>query len=41
MIAYGAEVERRIDPSVRRWRVEPNRYVCMCRASNRKTMRTW
>jgi glycosyltransferase involved in cell wall biosynthesis len=27
MIAYGAEVERRIDPSVRRWRVEPNRYV--------------
>jgi glycosyltransferase involved in cell wall biosynthesis len=27
MIAYGAEVERRLDPSVRRWRVEPNRYV--------------
>jgi glycosyltransferase involved in cell wall biosynthesis len=27
MIAYGAEVERRSDPSVRRWRVEPNRYV--------------
>jgi glycosyltransferase involved in cell wall biosynthesis len=27
MIAYGAEIERRIDPSVRRWRVEPNRYV--------------
>src|SRR5437660_6244928 len=27
MIAYGAEVERRTDPSVRRWRVEPNRYV--------------
>ncbi|HYW70267.1 MAG TPA: glycosyltransferase [Pyrinomonadaceae bacterium] len=27
MIAYGAEVERRIDRSVRRWRVEPNRYV--------------
>jgi len=27
MIAYGAEVERRIDPAVRRWRVEPNRYV--------------
>ena len=27
MIAYGAEVERRVDPSVRRWRVEPNRYV--------------
>jgi glycosyltransferase involved in cell wall biosynthesis len=27
MIAYGAEVERRPDPSVRRWRVEPNRYV--------------
>jgi glycosyltransferase involved in cell wall biosynthesis len=27
MIAYGAEVERRIDPLVRRWRVEPNRYV--------------
>src|SRR3989475_11183113 len=26
-IAYGAEVERRTDPSVRRWRVEPNRYV--------------
>jgi len=23
MIAYGAEIERRIDPSVRRWRVEP------------------
>jgi glycosyltransferase involved in cell wall biosynthesis len=27
MIAYGAEVERRPDPGVRRWRVEPNRYV--------------
>jgi glycosyltransferase involved in cell wall biosynthesis len=27
MIAYGAEVERRPDPSVRRWRVDPNRYV--------------
>ena len=27
MIAYGAEVERRPDPAVRRWRVEPNRYV--------------
>jgi glycosyltransferase involved in cell wall biosynthesis len=27
MIAYGAEVERRLDPLVRRWRVEPNRYV--------------
>src|SRR6185295_11042057 len=27
MIAYGADVERRPDPSVRRWRVEPNRYV--------------
>ena len=27
MIAYGAEVERRPDPTVRRWRVEPNRYV--------------
>jgi len=27
MIAYGAEVERRPDSSVRRWRVEPNRYV--------------
>ncbi|MFN2576109.1 MAG: glycosyltransferase [Pyrinomonadaceae bacterium] len=27
MIAYGAEVERKVDPSVRRWRVEPNRYV--------------
>lgn len=27
MIAYGAEVERRADPTVRRWRVEPNRYV--------------
>jgi glycosyltransferase involved in cell wall biosynthesis len=27
MIAYGAEVERRPDPSVRHWRVEPNRYV--------------
>ena len=27
MIAYGAEIERRLDPSVRRWRVEPNRYV--------------
>jgi len=27
MIAYGAEVERRPDPLVRRWRVEPNRYV--------------
>ncbi len=26
MIAYGAEVERRPDPTVRRWRVEPNRY---------------
>src|SRR5437868_10089209 len=24
MIAYGAEVERKVDPSVRRWRVEPN-----------------
>ena len=27
MIAYGAEVERRPDPMVRKWRVEPNRYV--------------
>src|ERR671912_2967954 len=27
MIAYGADVERRPDPIVRRWRVEPNRYV--------------
>jgi glycosyltransferase involved in cell wall biosynthesis len=27
MIAYGAEVERRSDPAVRQWRVEPNRYV--------------
>ena len=27
MIAYGAEVERRPDRTVRRWRVEPNRYV--------------
>lgn len=27
MIAYGADVERRPDPMVRRWRVEPNRYV--------------
>src|SRR5215216_6983534 len=27
MIAYGAEVERRPDPTVRHWRVEPNRYV--------------
>ena len=27
MIAYGAEVERRSDPLVCRWRVEPNRYV--------------
>src|SRR2546429_7079083 len=27
MIAYGAEVERRPDPLVRRWRVEPNRYL--------------
>jgi glycosyltransferase involved in cell wall biosynthesis len=27
MIAYGAEVERRPDPGVRQWRVEPNRYV--------------
>jgi glycosyltransferase involved in cell wall biosynthesis len=27
MIAYGAEIERRPDPDVRRWRVEPNRYV--------------
>src|SRR5437762_2513623 len=27
MIAYGAEVERRPDPTIRRWRVEPNRYV--------------
>lgn len=27
MIAYGAEVERRPDPAVRQWRVEPNRYV--------------
>src|SRR5256714_1953961 len=27
MIAYGADVERRSDPMVRRWRVEPNRYV--------------
>ena len=27
MIAYGAEVERRPNPAVRQWRVEPNRYV--------------
>src|SRR2546426_3419828 len=27
MIAYGAEIERRPDRAVRRWRVEPNRYV--------------
>lgn len=27
MIAYGADVERQPDPLVRRWRVEPNRYV--------------
>src|SRR5437773_1975689 len=27
MIAYGAEVERRPHPLVRRWRVDPNRYV--------------
>ncbi len=27
MIAYGAELERRPDPGVRKWRVEPNRYV--------------
>ncbi|HXT63015.1 MAG TPA: glycosyltransferase [Pyrinomonadaceae bacterium] len=27
MIAYGADVERRPDPTVRKWRVEPNRYV--------------
>src|SRR2546430_5032809 len=27
MIAYGAEVERRPDPTVRRWRVGPNRHV--------------
>ncbi|HEX8706924.1 MAG TPA: glycosyltransferase [Pyrinomonadaceae bacterium] len=27
MIAYGAEVERRPEPAVRQWRVEPNRYV--------------
>jgi glycosyltransferase involved in cell wall biosynthesis len=27
MIAYGAEVERRPEPSVRQWQVEPNRYV--------------
>src|SRR5688572_19201443 len=27
MIAYGAEVERRPQPAVRQWRVEPNRYV--------------
>jgi len=27
MIAYGADVERRPDPSVRKWGVEPNRYV--------------
>ncbi|HKR00016.1 MAG TPA: glycosyltransferase [Pyrinomonadaceae bacterium] len=27
MIAYGAEVERRPEPAVRHWRVEPNRYV--------------
>jgi glycosyltransferase involved in cell wall biosynthesis len=27
MIAYGADVERRPDAVVRRWRVEPNRYV--------------
>lgn len=27
MIAYGADVERRPDPLVRRWRVEPDRYV--------------
>ena len=27
MIAYGSEVERRPDQNVRKWRVEPNRYV--------------
>jgi glycosyltransferase involved in cell wall biosynthesis len=27
MIAYGSEVERRSDQNVRKWRVEPNRYV--------------
>lgn len=27
MIAYGSEVERRPDSGVRKWRVEPNRYV--------------
>src|SRR5881398_1014685 len=27
MIAYGAEVERHPDSTVRRWRVEPNRYL--------------
>jgi len=27
MIAYGSEVERRLDQNVRKWRVEPNRYV--------------
>jgi glycosyltransferase involved in cell wall biosynthesis len=27
MIAYGSEVERRPDPTVRKWRVEPNRYI--------------
>ena len=27
MIAYGAEVERRPEPAVRQWKVEPNRYV--------------
>jgi len=27
MIAYGADVERRPDPTVRKWGVEPNRYV--------------
>src|SRR5215470_1705219 len=27
MIAYGADVERRPDPSVRKWGVDPNRYV--------------
>src|SRR5436853_483396 len=27
MFAYGAEVERRPDSTVRRWRVEPNRYL--------------
>src|ERR1043165_4814312 len=27
MVAYGGDVERRPDPSVRKWGVEPNRYV--------------